>query len=205
MEAKVWMKGGGRVQGLSVELGWDASVVEVVGMESGGWIEGMNGVVLTPRGGTVDAALLGVRETGISGEGELARVKFRALRGGDAGFKVAKVEARDGANRSVAGVESRTVAAVPARTELLTMGPNPFRNGASLEYSLARGGRVEVVVYGVDGRRVRTLEQGEKEAGVYRLEWDGKDEGRREVAAGVYYVHMSAGGRTFTRSLVHLR
>jgi hypothetical protein len=35
--------------------------------------------------------------------------------------------------------------------------------------------------------------------------WDGRDESGREIASGVYFARIVAGGRSAVRKLVHLR
>ena len=207
VRAALWLKGAGRLQGFSARLAWDATVVAPVGMESGQWIEAQGGVVLSPGAGTVDAALLGIREQGMTGEGEVAHVSFRVLRAGNPGIRLAQVVARDAANQPLASgqIEQTTQAEVPTETVLLAPAPNPFRGSATLVFSLARAGTVELVVYSVDGRRVKTLVSERREAGVYRVAWDGRDEGRNAVAPGVFYAHFSAGGKRITRTLVYLK
>jgi hypothetical protein len=209
VEATLWMRGGGGTQGFSAALGWDTTVVAVEGMDSGRWVEGQGGVVLTPDRGVVDAALLGVRGTGFVGEGVVARVRFRGLRAGPAGIELKRVKARDAANRE-RGEEEVTVsveAARPGRTALLGARPNPARGpeGTELEFALAERGPVELAIYGVDGRRVRTLLREERAAGVYRTAWDGRDEAGRRAGSGVYYARLTAGGRRFTHTLVRVR
>ena len=207
VKARVWLKGAGRVQGFSARLAWDRTVVEPEGVSGSGWVEGQGGVVLTPGPGVVDAALLGTRERGMTGEGEVAAVTFRVLRSGDAGIGLAAVEARDAANRSV-GAEALGVTsahAAPGRTALLAPWPNPFAGEATVVFSLAQGGAVELSVYGVDGRRVRQLVGEPRAAGVYRVSWDGRDERRHPVPPGVYFLRLSAGGRAYRRTLVYLR
>jgi flagellar hook assembly protein FlgD len=115
------------------------------------------------------------------------------------------VKARDGANRAVSGVEVASEAALPGATVLLSPAPNPMRGTATVTYTLARAGAVELEVYGVDGRRVRRLAGGEQGAGVYRVTWDGRDGSGGRAAAGVYYVRLVAAGQRFTRTLVLLR
>ncbi len=201
------LKAGGRIQGFSAQLGWDATVVAPEGMTSSQWVEGQGGIVLTPGQGAVDAALLGVRGVGLTGEGEVARVRFRVLRTGDAGIRLAKVEARDAGNHALGegDLTQRVEAERPTRTVLLAPWPNPFQGSAGLEFSLAEAGGVELAVYGVDGRRVRTLVREQREAGVYREAWDGRDDGRHAVGSGVFYVRLIAGGRRFTTMLVHVK
>ncbi|HTO92022.1 MAG TPA: putative Ig domain-containing protein, partial [Candidatus Sulfotelmatobacter sp.] len=202
--AALSLDAGGRVQGFSAHLAWNASVVEPVGYESGGFVEGQGGVVLSPAAGVVDGALLGARERGLSGSGTVAVVRFRALRAGDPGIRIAAVVARDRFNRDVV-TEERAAVLRPARTELMAAAPNPARGRTRLEFSLSDPGDVELSIFGVDGRRVRTLAKGTREPGVYHEIWDGSDDGGRVVAPGIYYVHLVAGGRRFVKSLAYLR
>lgn len=205
--AVLHMKGAGRIQGLSAALSWDATVVEALETVSGGFIEGQGGVMLSPQPGTVDAALLGVRGTGIEGEGDIARFTFRALRQGEAAIRLGHVIARDAANRPLAtdAIEEATQAKTPGRTLLLAPWPNPTRGNATLAFALAEPGNVELALYSVDGRRVRTLVSGRREAGVYRENWMGDDDERRAVAPGVYYARLTAAGLRFATTIVHLR
>jgi hypothetical protein len=129
------------------------------------------------------------------------------LRAGDAAIRLAQVTARDAANRAPGNtaVQQTTEAALPTVVELLPPMPNPARGPATLVLALPHAGPVELAVYSVDGRRVRTLVNETRAAGIYRIEWDGRDEARNGVAPGVYYAHLSAGGRRITRSMVRLR
>jgi hypothetical protein len=205
--AKLRLKSFGRIQGFSSRLDWDASVVEPVGMQSSQFIEAQNGMVLSPKPGTVDAALLGVRGEGMTGEGEVARVTFRVLRAGNPAIRLAQVVARDAANRPIEAdaIQAATQALVPVTTALLAPAPNPFHESATLVFSLAQPGTVDLAVYSVDGRRVRTLVSERREAGLYRVAWDGRDEGRNAVAPGVFYAHMNVAGKRFTKTLVYLK
>ncbi len=54
--------------------------------------------------------------------------------------------------------------------------------------------RVDLAVYGIDGRRVRVLVQGELPAGEHRLTWNGRDDAGRPVASGVYLIRLAAPG-----------
>jgi len=205
--AKLRLDAAGRMQGFSVRLAWDPNVVEPVGMQSGQFIESQGGIVLSPRPGTVDAALLGTRAVGVSGAGEVATIAFRTLRVGDAGIRIAQVIARDAANHPIdaGAMQQASQSLVPVRTELLSPAPNPFQGSASLVFSMAQSGSVDLAVYSVDGRRVRTLVRERRDAGVYRESWDGQDQGRHPVAPGVYYAHLRVAGMEFTKSLVYLK
>jgi hypothetical protein len=207
--ATVHMRGEGRAQGLSVALAWDATVAEPLAVASAGWLEAQKGVVLSPGPGVVDAALLGVRPTGISGEGALATVTFRAVRSGDPQLHFGRVLARDAANRplppeALVTSDRGDHAATPAHTALLAPAPNPAAASAAIAFTLAQPGRVELEIYSVTGRRVRTLASGELAAGAYTFTWAGDDESHRAVSPGVYFARLTVhGGPRLTRTLVH--
>ena len=203
--ASLGLSAGGRMQAFSARLAWDATVVEPVGFEPSGFIEAQGGIVLSPRPGTVDAALLGLGASGISGEGEVARVRFRALRSGLSGIGLGSVDGRDAANRPVPMFQTTDVGSASGQTVFLAPTPNPARGRATVSYVLARAGAVALGVYEVGGRRVRTLVSAVQEPGAYRMVWDGRDDGGRTAAAGVYYLSLDADGRRMTRALVLLR
>lgn len=204
--ATVRLSGTGRVQGFSAGLEWNAAVVQPVSVAATAWFESQDGLALTPGQGRVDAALLGARETGLVGDVEVASVTFQAIASGSAGIGLAGVTARDAWNQPVAtSIHVADVEfAAPLTTSLAQPSPNPSRGAIALGFALARAGRAELAIYGIDGRRIKVLAQGERAAGEYRLSWDGTDERGRAAAPGVYYARLSADGREFTRKLVRL-
>ena len=72
-------------------------------------------------------------------------------------------------------------------------------------FSLAQRSPVELSVYSVDGRRVRTLVNEVREAGEYRMVWDGRDDRGAAVQPGMFYVRFVAAGVRANRSLVYLK
>jgi hypothetical protein len=206
LTALLWAQGSGRIQGLSARLTWDAAVVEYVGMTAGELLELQEGVALTPSPGVVDVALLGARSQGLAGEGTLAEVRFRALRQGDPRLALASVDARDAGNRAVEvqsnPAEGGPEGVVPAATQLLANVPNPFNPTTRLSFTLVAAGPVELAIFTVDGRRVRTLLQGERGAGLHAAIWDGCDDGGVRLASGTYYARLVTGQGTRTRPLV---
>ena len=82
--------------------------------------------------------------------------------------------------------------------------PNPMRDRLAIAFSLARPVRVTLAIYGLDGRRVRTLADGSLPAGPHALSWDGRDDRGRPVASGVYFCRLAAGGDVAVRRLAKL-
>jgi len=206
-DAVLHLAAAGTMQGFSAQLGWDAGVLQPLGVTSAGFLEGQEGIALSPNPAGVDGALLGVRGTGIRGMGDVARFHFRALRDGVTGLKIANVVARDAANRPLAaGSLARSVeATLPAHTMMLAPSPNPARGASTLEFGLAERGDAELSIFSVDGARVRTLTRGPHDAGAYRLTWRGEDDAGRLLSPGVYWARLNTGQLKFTRRIVFLR
>ena len=84
--------------------------------------------------------------------------------------------------------------------------PNPFTGSAArIPFVLPQGGDVRLRVLDLAGRQVRLLVQGRLEAGRREVVWDGRDDGGREVSAGVYLYEVESLGLRATRRLIRLR
>lgn len=91
-------------------------------------------------------------------------------------------------------------------TAFESIGPNPTGGPTAVTFLLAEEGRTTVRIYDVRGRLVRTLEESLLPAGRYRRVWDARNEDRRSVSAGVYFVSLEVEGRTVAKNrLVLLR
>ncbi len=83
--------------------------------------------------------------------------------------------------------------------------PNPFNAGTVLSYSLEAPAVVELAVYDVSGRRVALIERSSRGPGEHGRVWDGRDEGGRRLASGVYFLRFRAGEAAAVRKIVILR
>jgi subtilisin-like proprotein convertase family protein len=95
--------------------------------------------------------------------------------------------------------------AAPAVTRLVGNHPNPFNPQTTVAFDLARGGRVDVGIYDLRGRRVRQLVAGEMPAGRHTVRWDGRDDGGRAVASGVYLCRLTTPDAGHMRKLTLVR
>jgi hypothetical protein len=96
-------------------------------------------------------------------------------------------------------------AGAPRVARLLPAAPNPFNPRTTLAFDLPRAGAARLEIYAVDGRLVTTLVDGPLPAGRHIAVWDGRDDSGNDVASGVYFARLRAGGTESRARLVLLR
>ncbi|MCI0451682.1 MAG: FG-GAP-like repeat-containing protein [Candidatus Latescibacteria bacterium] len=83
--------------------------------------------------------------------------------------------------------------------------PNPFNPHTHIPILLGTRAEVELVVYDVVGRPIKTLLSDHLEAGRYQIPWDGTDELGQPVASGIYFYRLVAASFFHSRKMVLLR
>ena len=78
----------------------------------------------------------------------------------------------------------------PGTTYLAVPSPNPSRGALDMRFALAKAGPVQLRVMDAQGRVVRTLVDGVREAGESRLRWDGTNDAGHGVGAGLYWLRL---------------
>ena len=96
-------------------------------------------------------------------------------------------------------------ASVPRDFEIYQNYPNPFNPSTNIHYYLSQNAHVSLTIYNILGQKVRTLFDEDKMAGSYFTSWDGKDNGGRTVASGLYLSTLHAGSFTASRKMLLLK
>ena len=91
----------------------------------------------------------------------------------------------------------RVFALYPAR-------PNPFRASTRIRFDVPHPERVDIEIFDLQGRRVRSLMHGVQPAGMHDVSWDHVSNAGSRVAPGVYVYRMIAGTFHDQRKLVLL-
>ncbi len=78
--------------------------------------------------------------------------------------------------------------------------PNPFNPTTTISYSLPRTSLVKITVYDILGREIKTLVNGQRSAGNYKVVFNASD-----FASGVYLYRMQAGSFVETKKLLLLK
>lgn len=103
------------------------------------------------------------------------------------------VEASRTGARMQAPKYAPTPVALPVRTRLSGVYPNPFQHEAVVAFDLASSANVSLEVYDLRGARIARLASGWRPAGRYQMGWDGRDGSGRAMAGGVYLIRFTAG------------
>jgi hypothetical protein len=145
------------------------------------------------------------RGVGLQGTGELLRL----VADRDVDLPEPSLELRDVTNAPLVGTLSGHVEpetpAIPTVFRAAPPYPNPFNPSTTIAFDLPAAQLVTLAVYGLDGRRVRTVLEAELPAGRHAVRWDGRDQGGRAVASGTYLYRLEAGPWSATGKLELIR
>ncbi|HXG01532.1 MAG TPA: T9SS type A sorting domain-containing protein, partial [Bacteroidota bacterium] len=84
--------------------------------------------------------------------------------------------------------------------------PNPFNAGTIIRFDAPEATDVELAIYNVLGKKVRTLFNGRCVQGVNRFVWnDGRSDDGTPIASGVYFYRLSTPTGTLTSKLAYIR
>ncbi len=89
---------------------------------------------------------------------------------------------------------------IPNQTALLPNYPNPFNPSTVISYRLDHSSKVQLNIFDLQGRHIRTLEKSVQEAGEYSVRFNG-----RGLSSGIYYVRLQTDKRIFSRKMMLLR
>ncbi|MBM3318382.1 MAG: VCBS repeat-containing protein [Candidatus Eisenbacteria bacterium] len=114
----------------------------------------------------------------------------------------------------LAGGPARTGALMAERLRRAppSRGPIDFTRSAGrdaalsiMAFDLPRTTLVGLAIFDIKSRPVRTLLDQRLPAGRYEIHWDGRDDGGRDRASGIYFYQLSLDGRATTRQLLLLK
>jgi uncharacterized protein (TIGR02145 family) len=103
------------------------------------------------------------------------------------------------------GIDEHGGAEHPDAFKLIQNYPNPFNPSTSIEYSVPTRTHVTVEIFNLLGQHVRTLVDGMKSPGTYKIDWDGTDGAGRSVSTGVYMYRLKAGDCSGTKKMMLLK
>lgn len=101
-------------------------------------------------------------------------------------------------NPNIDGINRQTD--IPSEFMLAQNYPNPFNPTTNIRYEIAHSSEVELSVYNLMGQRITTLVNETKLPGLYEVTWDAS-----EMASGIYYYQLKAGGLLLNRQMTLIK
>ena len=83
--------------------------------------------------------------------------------------------------------------------------PNPFNPVTTLRYDLPEDALVNITIYDMMGRQVKTLINDQQTAGYRSLQWNATNDLGQPVSAGMYLYTIQAGEFRQTKKMVLLK
>jgi hypothetical protein len=199
----------GKAHGVTTALSWDAAKASFVYARPGVLLatQALPSVVVSTNGSQLDAALLG-HGAGLTGNAAIAAMVFRRLTTAEPAISLTSVHGRTATNTDyVIPIGTANLGAPPELPRVLALSeavPNPSRGDVVFALSLPHAGPVSLLVYDLQGRRVRTLVDAVFPAGEQRVTWDGRDGGGHAAAPGVYFARVLTPMGARTRRIVRI-
>jgi hypothetical protein len=83
--------------------------------------------------------------------------------------------------------------------------PNPFNPRTEIHFALPRAQEVQLRIYDVEGRLVRTLVAEPRQAGRHAVVWSGDNDRGERVASGLYFYRLTTEESSLTRKMMLLK
>jgi hypothetical protein len=83
--------------------------------------------------------------------------------------------------------------------------PNPFNPRTAIRFSVASRGPVELSIYDVGGRLVKTLVDKPMDVGLHTVVWDGTDNKGHRIGSGIYWSQLEVGDYLSNKKMVLLK
>ncbi|MEC9105955.1 MAG: choice-of-anchor D domain-containing protein [Candidatus Neomarinimicrobiota bacterium] len=106
---------------------------------------------------------------------------------------------------TVNGMSSENESLLPAEFALHQNYPNPFNPQTRIRYDLPENSMVNITVYDMLGREVKTLVNQVQNAGFKSIIWDATNDYGKAISAGIYLYQIQAGDYIHTQKMVLLK
>ena len=108
-------------------------------------------------------------------------------------------------NTFIIGTLSTDEELIPDEFALHQNFPNPFNPTTSIQFDLPSQEKVNIVIFDVMGRNIRTLMNENLNAGYHNIQWDAKNDLGESVSAGMYIYILNAGEHRSVKKMVLLK
>ena len=79
---------------------------------------------------------------------------------------------------------------LPIEFELFPPYPNPFNPKTKISFNLPNDAKINIIVFDINGRKVKAFELLDVNAGRHEIEWNALDDYGKRISTGVYFVSL---------------
>ena len=83
--------------------------------------------------------------------------------------------------------------------------PNPFNPVTDIQYHLPAATHVSLIIYNIQGQKIKTLYEGKQGPGVFNVKWNGEDDNEKKLTSGAYIYRLKTQNITATKKMLLLR
>ena len=94
---------------------------------------------------------------------------------------------------------------LPNRITLFPNYPNPFNPKTLIRIDLSKETIISLDIFDISGQHITNLKKGLSDAGIYEIEWDGKNTNGISFPAGIYFYTLSFENRKISHKMVLLK
>lgn len=83
--------------------------------------------------------------------------------------------------------------------------PNPFNPTTTIDFAVPKLQDIELAIYDILGRRVKTLVSRQLTPGTYSVVWDGTNLSGTRAASGMYFYRLDGENKSITKKMLLLQ
>ena len=83
--------------------------------------------------------------------------------------------------------------------------PNPFNSETTIKYSLQKTSDVNIDIYNITGKMVKSYNFHNQDSGEYVVKWNGKDQNGLEASSGMYFYQLKTDNEIKSRSMIFVK
>jgi len=94
---------------------------------------------------------------------------------------------------------------IPDNLVLSPAFPNPFNPITTIKFGLPEDKHVQLNIYSISGKKVRTLLNGQVSKGYHQIVWDGRNESGQPVSAGLYVYELKTNNKRILKKMLLIK
>ncbi len=106
---------------------------------------------------------------------------------------------------SPVNVDERKMPNIAGSFKLRPNYPNPFNPSTIISYDIPKAGKVEIRIYDISGKLIRTIVNQSQAAGLHKAHWDGRNEAGKKAASGIFVYTVKFGKICLSKKMILLK